>query len=699
LHPRSLLLLVVFCLPLHAQPTVVATVADPGLRERYWGVGIESVCGDDWLLYDDRPMCARRDLDGRLTVTSLAPIPGPGPGLNIVRGPVDQDRRFLLGAISGGALFPFLGYAMDPVTGVSEYIGNLPLPTIARTPTLIDYDGDGVSESLLAGIGGGVPPALIAMPGSPQPLFQIVQQLPSSTKVAGRFDADPAAELAVIDGNLLRLYDAVSLQQEAFSAAGWFDPAGVALAADWDGDGIDEIALPEYFDSGVGLVDPNGSSQVLAGARNFLPPKRPLGIVDWSGQNARELVVLASNGVQIIDPRTGATIASFPVAASPGEQNPLHARAIDWDDDGDQDFIYIGSDTSTLNLLRNPQGLEVLQLGALAKQPLGTVQSAGQPQLLALEHFGPVSAPTVRVRTRDPATLALLDEAVLESAPGPYAQWQLAELHASAGPELLSVEADRLRAHSSTSGALLWQQSPQPNRRLASAVAAKMPCSGANCRWIALLDESLGATQPRVRILDGADGGELATPIPEVDQGRVLALSDLDDDGVPDLLAWTNSTSSRLQAFRGADWQLLWQQPLEGGETPAQVVRTEDADNRLAVLYDSGLLAYHDPASGQMLRSAMLRPASGGSPCLSQCRLGYVMHGPRSGTFVYSLINGPITGIDRSLRGAAQSSQNNSLSAFGLAVTGKWVSLGGLEVMSAVEFPQEGLFADSLEGW
>jgi hypothetical protein len=75
------------------------------------------------------------------------------------------------------------------------------------------------------------------------------------------------------------------------------------------------------------------------------------------------------------------------------------------------------------------------------------------------------------------------------------------------------------------------------------------------------------------------------------------------------------------------------------------------------------------------------------------------MHGPRSGTFVYSLINGPIAGIDRSLRGAAQSTQDNSLSAFGLAVTGPWVSLGGLEVMSAVEFPQEGLFADSLEGW
>jgi hypothetical protein len=505
--------------------------------------------------------------------------------------------------------------------------------------------------------------------------------------------------LATIEGNLLRLYDAVSLQQEAFNAGGWFDPAGVALAADWDDDGIDEIALPEYFDTGVGLVDPNGGSQVLAGARNFLPPKRPLGIVDWSGQNARELVVQASNGVQIIDPRTGATIASFPVATAPGEQNPLHPRAIDWDDDGDQDFIYVGSDTSTLNLLRNPQGLQVLQYGAQAKQPLGTVQFSGQPQVLALEHFGPVSAPAARVRTRDPATLALRDEVALESAPGPYAQWQLAEVHASAGPELLSVEADRLRAHSSTTGALLWQQSPHPNRRLADAVAAKTPCSGANCRWIAVLDESLGASQPRIRILDGTDGSEVATPVPEVDQARVLALSDLDDDGVPDLLAWTYSTSSRLQAFRGGDWQLLWQQTLEGGEIPAQVVRTEDADNRLAVLYESGLLAYHDPAGGLVLRSAMLRPASGGSPCLSQCRLGYVMHGPRSGTFVYSLINGPIAGIDRSLRGAAQSTQDNSLSAFGLAVTGPWVSLGGLEVMSAVEFPQEGLFADSLEGW
>ncbi len=674
-------------------------VADPGLRERYWGVGIESVCGQDWLLYDNRPMCARRDVDGRLKVTSLAPIPGPGPGLNIVRGPVVQDRRFLLGAISGGALFPYLGYAVDPVTGVSEYIGNLPLPTIASSPTLIDYDGDGVSESLFPGIGGGVPPALIAMPGSPQPLFQVVQHLPFLPKAAGRFDGDSAAELATIEGNLLRLYDAVTLQQEAFNAGGWFDPAGVALAADWDGDGIDEIALPEYFDTGIGLVDPNGGGQVVAGGRNFLPPKRPLGIVDWSGLNARELVIHASNGVQIIDPRTGATIASFPVATSPGEQNPSHARAIDWDFDGDEDFIYVGGDTSTLILLRNPQGLEVLQQGALAKQPLGSVQFAGQPHVLALEHFGPVSAPAARVRTRDPATLALHDEVILESAPGPYAQWQMADFHVSAGPELLSVEPDWLRAHSSTTGSLLWQLSPHPDRRFAGAVAAKMPCLGANCRWMAVLDESLGAMQPRIRILDGNDGSEVGTPVPQADQARALALRDLDDDGVPDLLAWTSSTSSRLQAFRGGDWQLLWEQPLEGGEVPAQAVRTDDADNRLAILYESGLLAYHDPSDGRLLRSAMLRPASGGSPCLSQCRLGYVMHGPRSGMFVYSLIDGPIAGIDRSLRGASQSTQDNSLSAFGLAVTGPWVSLGGLEVMSAVEFPQEGLFADSLEGW
>lgn len=216
-----------------------------------------------------------------------------------------------------------------------------------------------------------------------------------------------------------------------------------------------------------------------------------------------------------------------------------------------------------------------------------------------------------------------------------------------------------------------------------------------------MTDAALGSSDERIRVLDGASGGTVATPVESALIARPLALTDLDGDSVPDLLAWINNGfPQELRAYRGGDWQLLWRQDLAGGEQPAKALRTRDTDDRLAVLFDNGKLAYLDPDTGVELRSAMLRPAAGGSNCGQLCSISYFSHGPRSGAFVYTVLDRFVSALDRSLRGAASSADVSEFGTRGLTVVGGHLQVGSDEpVLRALELPQEGLFADSLEGW
>lgn len=468
---RILLSLAAFAPSLvQAQPAVLATAADLTLRERFWGVGIESACGTEWLLLNyAHQLCVKRGSGGRLDVTAVADSPLGPLAVNVVREPVAGDRRLILGDANGG-FFPTLAYGYDPLLGSVTNVGNLPAGAGFQPLLLADYEGDGVAEVVIpGGIAGGAGAMLVALPGSPQPLFHVVRQVPFLPTAAGRFDVDAQSELAVVNSNnLLQFYDPVTLLQEPFLADSYFSRDGIAFTGDWDGDGIDELALPEYFDTGIGLVDPNAGSQVIAVARALWQPKRALGLVDWSGPNARDLVVHAANGVQIVNPRNGATLASFAFAEQLGEANPEHARAIDWDQDGDQDFVWVGADSYTLNLLRNPQGLEMLQRGAREKQPLGEILVNGERRVLTLETFGNQQI----LRTRHPDTLALVSEVALQSQLGFSPAVLLADVDSNAGTEVLSIEPGRLRLHATSTGALLWEIQPPAGRQHGFNVAA-----------------------------------------------------------------------------------------------------------------------------------------------------------------------------------------------------------------------------------
>jgi hypothetical protein len=559
---------------------------------------------------------------------------------------------------------------------------------------------------LLRGFGQ-APDTIVSLPGGPGMPSQLLRTLPFRPDFAGQFDADPQSELAVVDDNgVLRFYDATTLLQEPYQPQGAYYGRGSApfVVADWDADGIDEIAIDSRL-GWVGLIDPNGSTTPVQATIPDSGPVEPLAMVDWQGPNSRDLAIWTRQRVRVVDPRSGAVLGTFPTPELTGS-DPYLPLSIDWDLDGDGDLAWIQGEVfgSALWLLRNGDGLAVQQYPALDKRVVGHVDTGGQPQLVTVELFGAPTGGDLRLRRRNPQTLGLLDDVQIVFDRFSEDSYALADLHPNVGTELLQAGQERLRLFG-MDGTLLWSRpNPQPlQHRYRFAKVPDSSCSGAGCQRILLLDEDQsGSGETRIRLLESAvDGSEVWNTAAATDASLVgtVGLSDLSGDGIPEIFFTESGVSAqrKLVVHDGATGTLRWQSA--DIEWPVQLQRTDDSAHRVAVLSSTGSVTYVDPADGHVLRQ--LPVAGSTSPCFVRCDLRYLRQGETVGLWLLGNASSefPLQTVGRDLRSTAW---GGGIGHFpnGIAAVGpNLVNIAAGNALYRFDAAADGVFAEEFEGW
>lgn len=690
--------------PLLAQPlTEQVSVRDLSFRFAFVAWGIEGPCGADGYAHDaGYRVCFRRVVGSdALEVTQVAPLPVELAGLQVVRGPVAGDRRILWVQHSLSISSPVFAY--DPVTNGLEQIGLLPGGIgSGQVRGLLDYDGDGVQELLTTD---GFDTRIISLPGAPGGAFQVLATVnttpwQNSVPFLAQIDADPQTELAGALGGQLRFYDPMTQAVEPFAPG---VPLGSAVyVGDWDADGVDEVAQPAL--NGFVLVDPNRDPAVYASAPTTLTVSVDLlARVDWTGTASHQIATRSRFGMKVLDPRTGDLLADFP---DEDLQSARALRATDWDGDGDGDLALLRADDALL-LLRNPQGPQVVQRAAGPKRPLGLLHAQGGAELVSLEAFGAEPSHLV-LRRRDPQTLALLAEAPIGTHDSAFVLAELGDFHPQPGAEVLVGTALALRAYRVSDGTLLWERvQPGGSTRVFGSIAlAEGDCSAepAACQRVVVAEGAApGSGDPlghRALLLYGANGLDLWTgppsDCPDCRNGAV-AYTDLDGDGDREILHSTQSVDGGwVRALDGASATPLWLStlPLE----LVQFARTPDPARRLAGIDSTRTLSVLDRASGAVLRSRLIDPATGSPRCVLRCQLSYFPQGPGAGLWlVQDGDSGVLSLVRRDLRGELHGMPPGGEGARALErdamVSGSHIGLTRYSVA------QDGLFSDEFEGW
>lgn len=644
-------------------------------------------CSSDWLVIEyGRWFCVRKDAADRLEITQLGePILEGVPWL-LLREPVPGDRRLLLAGIvgtpGGNPVFAF-----DPLTLVQEPLGNLPAEVQPSGAIAVDRDGDGRPELAMKSASAPARVRLVSLPGGAGPPFAVLAELDFSPILAAQIDADPQQELAYLDGLSLRFRDASTLLEEAWRPAGTYSNAYPGLAWDADADGLEELAVPNCCPGPLGLLDParpDWSAMVGVGG----PLRRPLAALTWSSRRARSLVTWSFNGLGVIDPESGQTVASLGVHRELENVTPL-AR-LDLDADQDEDLLWLAR--GSLWVLRNPDGPWEVQHGSQGKRILGLWRQDGESALATIEQFSGPEPNPLRFRLRDPLTLKLLHEADLGR--GSLSQeFQLGDLHPAMGPELIHSTGGTLTLRG-YHGNYLWTRGTWFPfvHQFRQPVAPDSSCRGVGCRRLLVMADQPGSGFDAILLLDGATGETLWVQ-DDFSQSRPLALSDLNGDGFPEPVYAPRNGGSRLSARDGLTGELLWSVAMS--EFPVAVKRSTGDPQRLAVLGSFGTLRYLDPASGETLRQLQLAP---GHSC-SNCSLDYLAQGPAAGTWVVGgLGTAGLVGVRRDLRGLAWTLPHLEGSLSALApdklhvADARSVRLLGLPV-------DDGLFAAEFEAW
>lgn len=673
--------------------TLALGAGDQALPWDYAGTGIESRCGSDWFfLAAEQWTCVRRNGAGALGVISAGLLPEVLDGFVVVRPPLAADRRLLMAGpveVQGTRIL-----ALDPVNLAVEDLGRLPPGGYPNFPFLrVDVEGDGVEELLLTDS----PPLgsrLVSLPTSTTP-SQVVRTLAFIPLGAGQFDSDPQSELVTVDAlGELTIRDASSLQVEPFSIPGSYFDNGV-LVRDWDSDGIAEIALRSRSFRIV-LVDVN---------RPGLPIELPvndhaLDLIDWQAAGSLDLLLWSPGMLRVFDPRTGSLLSEVFVPRV-GQELPRHVLRMDWDNDGDRDLVWPQlASPNSLWLVRNNGGVSELQAGASYKHVAGEALVGGHPRLVTVEGFLAENGIAARLRTRDPATLELQTDVALAGA-DINARFAVADFHPADGVEVIAVAQTHVRLHD-LSGALLWERPIELpfERSFRNPVFVDASCQGAGCRRLLLLDRAHAASGVhRLRLFDTATGNQSwSLDAPLLHRFLPLGLTDLDTDGVPELLyADEVGGNSTILALDGVSSGLRWQ--TEMLTRPIGLRQTFAASRRLALLFADGAIAWMRPQDGEFLRVApVLNP--GQDACGESCDFVYLGQGSSSGAFVTSNLQGRTLATRwRDLRGPIWSQSRHAyISGLAPFADGRVVISSGF-ALYAYDAADDGLHADEFEGW
>ncbi len=677
-------------------PARISGATDLELNYNFLGIGIESRCNSDWFVIEgDFWKCVRRAGDFTLAVSDFGPLPYINFSFNrrVIQRPIAGDRRIYISGAGAGAGFV---YALDPVTTTVTMDGTLPQGSVSNPIRHADYDGDGHPELVMTG-SGATPARLVTLRGGIDSPYQIVRDLPFVPAVTGQFDGDARSELLLNDGvNAIRLFDAGTLADELLIFPHLYSTARPAWSGDWTGDGIDGFALPHSSADRLGMFDLPATTLPVFAFPMGAGPFQALGLVDWTGPGSRDLVVNSNTFANVVDPQNGGILASSAIAGA-HTSTPEPLPAMDWDNDGDQDFLWQDGQNHELRWLRNPQGLVIAQRGAAFKQTLGYLADGGPLQLVTAESFGPPLLGETRIRVRDANTLAQVSEVRL---PELYDRCALADLHANSGVEILCNDQKNLRLYS-LAGAQIWQRSIEnPLNSYRQILVPDFTCVGAGCRRFLVLEDRIDSKR-RVRMLHGANGDELWSSEFETD-ALALGFSDLTGDGVADPIYSFGVPSFTINALDGSSlspvWQRPWPEPV--GLTPSLARRSADARRRLVLLFGTNVLAYLNPLDGAELRR--LRFAETESSCSNGCELQYIAFGEQAGSWIASTPFAPFAVVDRSLRGVTGGLPfpDFSMATSMSATTPGLVHFGrGNAILETYRVEQDGLFEDGLEGW
>jgi hypothetical protein len=226
-------------------------------------------------------------------------------------------------------------------------------------------------------------------------------------------------------------------------------------------------------------------------------------------------------------------------------------------------------------------------------------------------------------------------------------------------------------------------------------------CTGEHCRRVLILDDDFSGPDDTLRLFDTATGNELWSGTSSADWlERAIGLSDLDGDGVPELLYsdFAIATGVRLVALDGVTRQPRWT-TATGIDRPLQTQRTSDSAQRLTLLGEYGGIHYLDPATGAVRRTRyLIGPDSASCPQL--CELRYLSQGATVGQWlVINFSDHVLRTMARDLRGPRWAGGAGYFPN-GVAVLGpRLVNIASGTSIYALQAEIDGIFTDEFEGW
>lgn len=648
---RTLALLCLLPLPCLAQPLLpklVATQPRLSLSPDYIGFDIQSRCGSDWMFFYNGEWACVRHVGNRVTVTDAGRYSGPTSlsfWQRLVRGPIAGDNKVYMATTN-----PFFSTnpvaAIDPMTGArSEFALTSALPSDPVFYAQLPGDPNPTMIGITSGSS-----ALITLPGGLQPPFQTLATTNIKTVVSGQFDADGASELGWLapGTGLLRFRDASTLIDEPWTPLGTFTEARPAWSGDWDGDGHDEIAMATAANGSLALLDPDMGGSYREPALPMPDIYRALGLLDWTAAGSRELVALGNDHVAVVDPRSGAVLRDQSLA--PGGVGRVIAKALDWDNDGDQDLLWF--DQGSMRLLRNPEGASVLQWSHGESHALGYFQAQGEQQLVVVIEAGG----DLLIRRLNPRTLSTITEIVVPNLPFPSPgnvqspEFLLGDFHSSPGPEILRISSTLLRAFA-LDGTQLWERAASTNSEYSFVQLSDSECAGIDCPPLAVQERSTTGNSIVQRVLNGQDGSVFWSSSPSNQSQALRALTQLSGDSYPELVV---HAEQRLRAIDARTGQIVWDVPMNSVQDVRAVRRN---GNRLAVMLQDSTLVLLDINGSELNR----RQLSLNGSCESLCRLSYLARPAEAGDWIVTGsrpqymavrddLSGEVTSVDDSLQ-------------------------------------------------
>lgn len=627
--------------PAMALPQMLASDTRLTLMSDYFAFGIDSRCGANWFFLELREWrCARRHGE-RLEVYASGQFLGesiPASYWYLMLAPTPENRQFYM---MGTFFFGTYLAEIDPLELTSRRVGPF-FQSMSVPPGSVDHDADGHHDMLMGDADGAL---IMSLPGGAAPPWTVVRRYPEFATMSGQFDQDAQSELAWIEDGALHFLDSASGQLEPWQAAGPLMSLRTQWTGDWDDDGRDEIAWAGSAPGRLLLLDPDQSVPPVELYLGGDMPLTVLGRIDWDGDGLPELMLASESNAAVLDPRSGQLLRNDTLL-NRSLNGPRHGQAVDWDADGDQDFVWVESASQTMYLMRNPTGPEWIQLGATRGRVVGYAQRDGRPVLVVAEAAGSGTIRALHVRQLDPVTLEELAFAVAPVFASDVDRVQLGDVHPNPGLEIVHGGSGVVRALA-LDGTLLWQRQAPQNGTIHGFSVGDASCQGSGCAPILMVERHSDGLYWLVS-LDGLNGSARWTGPPVSYEPMAQPATDLDGDGQAELL-WT--ASGLLQVLR-ADGTPAWNIALGSASTPYQVRQSPVG---LAVLYADTTLDLRSPHDGGLVATVQL--AEGGQCSTSRyCRMDFLASAVNGGTWVvgggepdFLAVRGDLTGPVESL--------------------------------------------------